>query len=259
MLLLAVVVSVSVINLAYYQTVYADDVQDRSFFYSYPLFVFGSLTIDFFLNVAEIFYTAVALMVFSLQLEQVQAVQQSILNDIDHQTMTADCYYQSKERIKSLQTSSYFAIQLLTIVAGLNWIGILLGMLSFHTLYITMREEGYSYRDMINDDLLILPFLLKEALFFFYVLYKATSINTLDDKIKHALVQRCDAYANSGCVIDLQQQLLYTSLSLNAITFPSEFKLLGRRVTRGDIVFSIIGTVLYTITMVIKVNNAFSS
>jgi hypothetical protein len=114
---------------------------------------------------------------------------------------------------------------------------------------------------MILDDLVILPYLLKEAVFFFYVLYKAASINSLDDKIKSSLVKRCDELTISGKESDHVQKhhLTYTSLSLNSIIFPIEFTLLGRRITRNDVVFSIIGTILYTISMIIKVNRTFNN
>lgn len=260
MVLLTVIVSASVINLKYYESVYYNnnDVKDRSLYFSYSLYALSSVTMFLFLNISEILFTAIALLVFSLQLEQIQTVQQSILNSIDQELMTADYYYQSKERIKSLVASSFFAIQLLTCVAGLNWIGMLIGMLSLHTMYVSNALIGYTYNDMIKDDFVILPYLLKEALFFFYVLYKATSINTLDDKIKRALVKSCDTYAVSSNDIDHQQHRMYTSLSLNAIMFPTEFKLLGRRVTRNDIAVSVVGSVIYSISMIIKVDNTFS-
>lgn len=260
LILFTIVICSSIISRTYYESVYHDDtIRNKSEYLTYSLFVFGTVSNYIFLNVCEIGYTAIAVLVFSLKLEQIQLLQQTIISSIEQNTLTAENYYQDKDHIQHLQTSTYFSIQVLTIVAGINWIGIMVSFLSFHILYTL--DIGYSYNDMILDDLVILPYLLKEAVFFFYVLYKAASINSLDDKIKSSLVKRCDELAISGKESDhvQKQHLTLTSLSLNSIIFPIEFTLLGRRITRNDVVFSIIGTILYTISMIIKVNRTFSN
>ena len=261
-IMFTIVVDSCVITRTYYESIYHNDaIGKRAKFFIYSTFVFQTVSSDIVLNICEIGYTAVAVLVFSLKLEQIQLSQLAIINSVEQNTLTAENYYQDKDHIKQLQTSTYLSIQVLTIVAGINWIGILVSFLAFHELYVYAETSGYTYNDLINDDLVILPYLLKEAFFFFYVLWKAATINTLDDKIKSSLVKKCDELTISGKdnVYVQKQHLTYTSLSLNSIIFPIEFKLLGRRITRNDLVFSIVGTIIYTLSMIIKVNSTLDN
>lgn len=256
MILLTIVIVSIIINRSYYETVYQDDIiKDRTKFTTYPLFTFGVLCSNMFLNICEVSFISIALLVFSLKLEQILHLQESMLNAMDQETMTVNLYYDNKERIQALQKSTYFAIQFLTIVAGINWIGLLVGMLSFHLFFI--ENSNYTYYDMIKDDFVILPYTLKEAIFFFYVLLKAADINSADDRMKCLLVKKCDSLIRMNNKDDDQKQLImYQSLSLNSIIFPVEFLLLGRRITRNDVIITLLGTLFYLLSLVARADNA---
>jgi hypothetical protein len=126
--------------------------------HTYPLFAFCQFTNNLFLNLSVTCYLTVMLLFTSLSLMQIKTIQQHMIEMIDTNTLITDDYMDAKDEIMSLKNGSYLSAQLLTITAGINVVAFLFFM--WYNSYYHI-SGAYTYGDMILNDFVAFPYLLK--------------------------------------------------------------------------------------------------
>ena len=71
---------------------------------------------------------------------------------------------------------------------GINIITFLIEVTFYHN---DLLNGVATYKDMILADLHMLPYLVKEIIFFYYVLLKIASVNTLSDNLIQKFNSKC--------------------------------------------------------------------
>ena len=159
-------------------------------------------------------YLAVVLLFLSLSLMEVQTVQQDIVKAIEGNQMSCQEYMIAKDKIKYIQRESYFSLQVLVATAAINVIAFIYLLYYFRPLF---ERSGIS---LTINLLFASSLLLKEVVFFFYILFKAASVNSNHDKLKEVLAKKCWDLGDKSSD-GYQYMLMYQ----DALEFPTEVKL----------------------------------
>jgi len=232
-----------------------DDYLNKFGIQTYPSFAFSQFTTVIFLNLSVTCYLTVMLLFTSLSLMQIKTIQQHMIEMIDTNTLITDDYMDAKDEIMSLKNGSYLSAQLLTITAAINVVAFLFTMWLNSYLHIS---GAITYGEMILYDFIAFPYLLKEIVFFFYVLYLAASINTLHDKFIDIankkfweVKKKIDRKADNN-----NTQFTDLSLLWSCTMFRTEdycvFRLGRLEVRRGGVIATMVGFILYCLYMLLK-------
>jgi len=122
--------------------------------YPNSVFTFYELTTNLFFDLAITSYLTISMLFISLTIKQVISIQTDVLNAMDDNKLLCDQYMTAKEKIKYFLSESFYSIQLLTIVAGINVV------ISMFYIYIYSVINDNISQEIILD-LLEFPYLMK--------------------------------------------------------------------------------------------------
>ena len=217
---------------------------------TYSLFSFQQVTLMFF-NIAITCYLTVALVFTSLVLNQVKSLQQDVINAVDANKLTCNEYAVKKAEIILLHTQSNVSIQIVTIFAGINIITFIMEISYYYNDFV---NNVSTYSDMILADLHMTPYLLKEVVFFYYVLLKIADISTLNYQLIEKINTKCwqlKISENKDIIND------YMFLHVDASQLPILFKLGGEvEVRQNQVLLTLVGFIFYCMSILIKVQKA---
>ena len=145
---------------------------------------------------------------------EVQTIQQDIVKAIDGNQMSCQEYMIAKDKIKYIQRESYFPLQVLVATAAINVMAFIYTLYCFRLLF---KHNGKIFTLQL---VFASSFLLKEVVFFFYILFKAASVNSNHDKLKEVLAKKCWDLGDKSSD-GYQYMLMYQ----DALEFPTEVKL----------------------------------
>ena len=264
---------------------------------TYSLYVFNRFTARLFFNLSVACYLSVMLLFTSLTMMHINAIQEEVMKIVSTKSSCfLNKYLEAKRKIVSLKKGSYFSTQLLTFTAAINVISLMFRFWYFHYSYIksssSTDDDAYviplNYNNMIFSDFSQFPFLLKgntniyinisplllllssslslslslllllEVVFFFYILHRASVINTNHDKIvdiandKYWEISNSNSSSSSSSssVVDLKQLFDYTKIGSDTYAV---FKLGPIEIRRGQVIATVVGFLSYCIYVLVVV------
>ena len=122
--------------------------------YPNPVFTFYELTTNLYFDLAVTSYLTISMLFISLTIKQVSSIQTDVLNAMNDNKLSCDLYMTAKKKIKYLLSESFYSIQLLTIVAGIN-------VLIFMFYIWNWNNHSKDISQEIILDLLEVPYLMK--------------------------------------------------------------------------------------------------
>lgn len=158
-----------------------------SYIKSYSEFAFQQSTLMIF-NLATTCYLTVSMFFVSVTLKQIKVLQEEIITSADNDSLTWNMYIFAKERMNDLKKEFFSLIQLLTVIAGVSIISFLMRVATY---YYELQTGDGNYNDMILSDLHMIPYELKDIIFFYYILLNVSSVNTFNDSLIEKLNLKC--------------------------------------------------------------------
>lgn len=217
----------------------------------YSIYVFLRLGVLFY-NLTVTLFLSVILLFISFTLYQIKNLQVTMIELLNDDRLSGNQYKLYKNQVLKLMKQSYYPMQVLTLVAFINLIAGMFWIWYEHYAYITM--QGYSYSDMVYYNFVVLPLLLKEIVFFFAILLNAASINSLNDKLLNSLASMCWKVFH-----DKDKYNLYSAMYIDSTQYPINFSLLTLKVKKRQIVFVLIGYLLYTLIFFMRIKSSVVS
>lgn len=205
---------------------------------TYSIFVFQQVSLLFF-NLAVTSYLALILLFTLLTLGQVKSLLKDTNNSIDNNTLTCNDYFVTKEKFKYLKKESNLSIQILTISAGCN-------VMSFVFELFANNSNGTTYSNIILANVHMIPYFLKEIIFFFYVLLEIATINSLNKSLLLKINNKCwqEKQKKESDIHKLNDYLL---IHVDAHSMPINFTIGTIEVRRSQVLTTLIGFTLYMI------------
>jgi hypothetical protein len=141
-------------------------------------------------------------------------------------------------------------MQIVMISGGINIITFVMEVGFYHSDFL----NGVSnYRDMILADFHMVPYLLKEIVFFYYVLLRIASVNSLYDSLIQKINAKCwqlKMSENKDIISD------YVFLHVDASSLPIVFKLGSIEVRQNRVLITLLGFCLYCMSILMKFRRA---
>ena len=194
----------------------------------------GSTSMMTFFDISSTCYTSFAVFIISAMINRITAIQEEILHHAKEGTLTLVTYLNEKHKVHGLYKIIYFSSQILVITAIVNvvsWIFcyVNLGILTPNPTIL--QDLYYMYTDS--------AFFLKELIFSIYIAWQSVKINNLSSDLCNVLG------TNSWLSTDgnLEKELLRLSLYVCVKQDPISFKILGKKITKSDIVAYIISII----------------
>jgi hypothetical protein len=182
----------------------------------------------------------------ALSVKQIQLLQQDLILSLESSLIfDIEWYLSTFDKIHSLINSSYYSTQLISISAAVNVLGWVYQL--WFNYYVSKFANASV---MIVNDIFLSPFLLKEIVFFFYILLQSSYINELHSKFVQILGRKSIILManpnNNINMDDLVSQSIYSSLFIHTTLYPIKFEILGIIIKRNRIIFGLIGLIVYS-------------
>lgn len=206
---------------------------------TYSIFVFQQVSLLFF-NLAVTSYLVLMLLFTLLTLGQVKLLLKDTNSSIDNNSLTCNDYFVTKEKLKYLKKESNLSIQILTISAGCN------AIIFVFQLFVNNSNEYLvpTYSDIILANVHMIPYILKEIVFFFYVLLEIATINSLNKSLLLKINNKC-WQENQKKESDIHKLNDYLLIHIDAHSMPMNFTIGTIEVRRSQVLTTLIGFTLY--------------
>lgn len=217
---------------------------------SYSSWLFSTATTGLFFNFGITSYLSVVMFFKSLLIKQISSLQEQIILSIQDDTITVETYYQLKERALLLQKNSHVSLQLLTVTSGVNLLCWIYMLWALNSQYNSDEYGEYlNTQDKIITYLLNIPFLFKEIVFFFYILWKSSLVNERQLSLTALIAEKSNSIIKSRLIEGggSRSQDMYTSFYIDSTRYPIEVKFIGIYIRRTRIIFLLITAILYTV------------
>ena len=244
MSLLVVICNPINMSISIYEKGYHDDEPH------YSEFLFQQITLLFF-NLATTCFLTVLMFFTSISLKHIKVFQEDVIAAIDGDMLTCSKYISIKEKIVDVRSEFYLLIQILMITAGVNIIAFVMEATVYYNYY---TEIGYTYKDLIRSLVHMIPYLLKEIVFFFYILLIVASVNTNSNNLLYKLNTKCWKLKKEDKSVILND---YVVMHLDAQSYPIEFKLGPIEVRRERILLTLATLVAYSLYILIRIRKAY--
>jgi hypothetical protein len=233
---------------------------DDDSFKNYTLYVVDAVFSSLFYYFLMVTWLSASMFFTSIQMQQTQLLQQELLKKLksmvcevrisnyddgsiistDNNTTELEMksYLVLHREITSRIQSTFYSVQYVTV-------GALVNIITFVWLIWSENISGrkYGYTVAIEN----IPFFLKEIIFFFYILDKATMINTLDDQFRKHLALNAHTHQSKEMQFEMMQ------IQLHSISLPISFRLLFYRLSRRELLVTFISFLLFIIYLFIRI------
>jgi len=233
---------------------------DDDSFKSYTLYVVDAVFSSLFYYFLMVTWLSASMFFTSISMQQTQLLQQELLKKLkamvcevrisnyddgsiistDNNTAELEMksYLVLHREITSRIQSTYYSVQYVTV-------GALINIVTFIWLIWSenISNKKYGYTVSIEN----IPFFLKEIIFFFYILDKATMINTLDDQFRMHLAVNAHAHHSKEMQFELMQ------IQLHSISLPISFRLLFYRLSRRELLFAFVSFLLFVLYLFVRI------
>ena len=199
---------------------------------TFSLYVLHEFFVLFY-NFAVTCLLSVVMIFTSLTLHEIKSRQEKILEKVKDNTITAVLYFEEKKKISTLHEDLDWTLQIVTFTAGLNAFVFVL-MVWYWEYYYGITSYSFQKRDAIFFDFKLAPFLLKEIIFFFYLLYTVASININQDNMSE--IVKIKYYA--------EQTRDTVRIHIDCFQSPTHISLLFITVRKQTFLFTLFGVLI---------------
>jgi len=214
--------------------IYFDDDDSFSSYLRYTFDAICSSLLYYFLMVN---WLSVSMFLTSTSMMQTHIIQKDLIDKSKEGKLTMIEYINMHDEIINRINHSYYAVQYVTVGALIN------GAAYMWLIWSEQRERHHYGFIVILENI---PFFFKELIFFFYVLDKATYINTLADEFYIYLAK------NSHLFADKEKQFELLQIQCHSLRLPISFKLTFYRLSRRELLFALISFIFFITYLLIR-------
>ena len=236
---------------------------DDDSFKSYTTYVVDAVFSSLFYYFLMVTWLSASMFFTSISMQQTQLLQQELIKKLksvvsevrisssmnydDSSIISTDnnttelemkSYLVLHREITSRIQNTFYSVQYVTV-------GALINIITFVWLIWSQNISGHKYGYTVSIE--NIPFFLKEIIFFFYILDKATMINTLDDQFRMHLALNAHAHQSKEMQFELMQ------IQLHSISLPISFRLLFYRLSRRELLFAFVSFLLFIFYLFIRI------
>lgn len=216
---------------------------DDDSFKSYLDYSVDAICSSLFFYFLMVNWLSVSMFLTSTSIMQTQIIQRDLQKKTVEGELTMIDYLDMHDDILNRINHSYWAVQYVVVGAMVNGAAYLWLIWSE-----TRGSSKYGYTVILEN----IPFFFKELIYFFYILDKATYINTLADEFYIYLAKNTHLSTDKEKLFELLQ------IQLHSLRIPISFKLTFYRLSRRELIFafvSFIFFILYLFTRLFLIMN----